>query len=138
LSMATIFVAVPLLTHLLGRMGGVEQRAARLAGILVLGAVGAFGLAWAGAGGSLAQLQFGAGELVFSVGCASTALYPVLTKWGLQRHLLSPYAVVRTFWSLLVGGVLIGLFGLLVESPAKLAMASPPDVLVVVYLGLFS
>lgn len=138
LSMATLFVSIPLLTYLLGRAGGVEQRALSLAAILVVGAVGAFALAWAEADGNLAALQFGIGEFGFFAGCVGSALYPVLTKWGLQRNLLSPNAGVRTFWSLVAGGVLIGLLGLLFESPQALTAATLTDISVVVYLGIFS
>ncbi len=41
LSMATLYVSVPLLAYCLGRMLGVEQRAGQLLGILALGAGGA-------------------------------------------------------------------------------------------------
>ncbi len=51
LSMATLYVSVPLLAYYLGRLFGVERRAVQLLGILILGAVGALGLAWAETGG---------------------------------------------------------------------------------------
>lgn len=138
LSMATLYVSVPLLAYCLGRGLGVERRAGRLLGILALGAAGALGLAWAEAGGQLGQLQFGIGEAAFFVGCLASALYPVLSKWGLARSWLSQRAVLRTFWSLLTGCVLIGLLGLIWEAPQTLANMTLFDALLLAYLGVFS
>ncbi|MGQ7246504.1 DMT family transporter [Halomonas sp. V046] len=138
LSMATLFVSVPLLAYALGRLIGVERRALGLLGLLALGAFGAIGLAWAEAGGDLAQLQFGLGEAAFFIGCVASALYPVLTKLGLSKGWLSPHAGVRTLWSLVLGGVLIGLLGVLFNSPAAITRLTLTDVALVAYLGLFS
>ena len=107
LSMATLYVSVPLLAYYLGRAFSVEQRAGQLLGILALGAVGALALAWAEAGGQLNELQFGLAESAFFVGCVASALYPVLSKFGLNRGWLSQRAEVRTLWSLLTGSVLV-------------------------------
>src|SRR5690606_40057798 len=59
LSMATLFVSVPLLAYCLGRGLGVEQPAGRLLAVLALGASGALGLAWAENGGNFAGMQLG-------------------------------------------------------------------------------
>ena len=138
LSMAALFVSVPLLAYGLGRGLGVEPAAGGLLRILVLGAVGALGLAWAETGGQPGALQFGIGEAGFFLGCVASALYPVLSKWGLNRGWLSPSAALRTFWSLLIGGVLIGLLGLIGEAPEALAGMTLADALLVAYLGVFS
>lgn len=138
LSMASLYVSVPLLAYCLGRGFGVEPRAGRLLGILALGAVGALGLAWAETGGRLGELRFGIGEAAFFVGCLASALYPVLSKWGLDRGWLSHRAALRTFWSLLTGGVLIGLLGLIWEAPQALATMTFSDALLLAYLGVFS
>lgn len=138
LSMATLYVGVPLLAYSLGRGIGVEQRAGQLLSILVLGAVGALALAWAEAVGQGTGMQFGAGEAAFFIGCVASALYPVLSKWGLGREWLSPNAALRTLWSLLAGSVLIGLLGLIWETPQALAMMTLSDALLVAYLGVFS
>ncbi|MPZ40807.1 MAG: EamA family transporter [Rhizobiales bacterium] len=138
LSMATLYVTVPLLAYGLGQGLGVERPAARLVGILALGAAGALGLAWAGNDGQLGGLQFGISEAVFFLGCLGSALYPVLSKWGLARGWLPDRAALRTFWSLLIGAVLIGLLGLVVEAPQALATMTFSDVLLVAYLGVFS
>jgi drug/metabolite transporter (DMT)-like permease len=138
LSMASLYVSVPLLAYCLGRGFGVEPRAGRLLGILALGAVGALGLAWAETGGRLGELRFGIGEAAFFVGCLASALYPVLSKWGLDRGWLSHRAALRTFWSLLSGGVLIGLLGLIWEAPRALATMTFSDALLLAYLGVFS
>lgn len=138
LSMATLYVSVPLLAFGLGLVFRVERLAWRLPGVLLLGAVGALGLAWAESGGRLDGMRFGIGEAAFFVGCVASALYPVLSKWGLARGWLSPRAGLRTFWSLLVGGGLIGLLGLIGESPSDLAGMTVGDAALLVYLGLFS
>jgi len=138
LSMATLYVSVPLLAYFLGRAFGVEQRAVQLLGILMLGAVGALGLAWAEAGGQLSGLKFGLAEAAFFVGCLASALYPVLSKWGLNRGWLSPWAELRTFWSLLTGSVLIGSLGLIWEDPQQLVSLTFSDGLLLAYLGVFS
>jgi len=127
-----------LLAYYLGRLFGVEQRAVQLLGILLLGAVGALGLAWAETGGHLSELQFGIAEAAFFVGCVSSALYPVLSKFGLNRGWLSQRAEVRTFWSLLTGSVLVGLLGLIVEAPQQLNNITLLDGLLLAYLGVFS
>ncbi|MFT5118094.1 MAG: drug/metabolite transporter (DMT)-like permease [Kiritimatiellia bacterium] len=138
LSMASLYVSVPLLAYYLGRLFGVEQRALQILGILILGAVGALGLAWAETGGQFAELQFGIAEAVFFIGCVASALYPVLSKFGLNRGWLSQRAEVRTFWSLLTGSVLIGLLGLITEMPRQLETITLMDALVLIYLGVFS
>lgn len=138
LSMATLFVSVPLLAYCIGRGLGVEQPAGRLLAILVLGAAGALGLAWAENGGDFSGLQLGLGELGFFFGCVASALYPVLSKWGLQRGWLASQAGLRTFWSLIIGAVLIGTLGLVSEDADALLRMTFSDVALVVYLGVFS
>ncbi len=141
LSMATLFVSVPLLAFLFGLAAGLERRGWRLPLILAMGAAGALLLALAEAGsqdGTGSEVVFGCGEAVFLLGCMASALYPVLSKWGLARGWLSTSATVRAFWSLALGGGLIGALGLVVEPAAALSTMRLRDVLVVVYLGLFS
>lgn len=138
LSMATLYVSVPMLAYYLGRLFGVEQRAIQLLGILMLGAIGALGLAWAETRGGFSELQFGLAEAVFFIGCIASALYPVLSKFGLNRGWLSPRAEVRTFWSLLTGSVLVGALGLIGEVPQQLMAMTLMDVLLLIYLGVFS
>ena len=138
LSMSTLYVSVPLLAYFLGRAFGVEKRARQLLGILVLGAGGAFGLAWAESGGQTAELQFGLAEAAFFVGCLASALYPVLSKWGLNHGWLSPSAELRTFWSLLTGSVLVALAGLVLEDTQQLISLTLTDGLLLLYLGIFS
>ena len=138
LSMATLYVSVPLLSYFLGRTFGVERRAIQLLGILALGATGALGLAWAESGGQPAELQFGLAEAAFFVGCLASALYPVLSKWGLNHGWLSPWAELRTFWSLFTGSVLVGLLGLIWEDPQLLIPLTLTDGLLLLYLGVFS
>jgi drug/metabolite transporter (DMT)-like permease len=138
LSMATLFVTVPLLAFLLGLGFGVERLAWRLPLILALGAAGALGLAFAESLAKDGRLQFGIGEAVFFLGCVATALYPVLSKWGLSTGRLPDSAAVRTFWSLGLGGVLIGLLGLALEPVDELLRMSARDLALLVYLGLFS
>jgi len=137
-SMATLYVSVPLLAYGLGRLAGVEQRASQLLIILSMGATGALALAWADAGARFSAFQFGLADAVFFIGCLASALYPVLSKWGLNRDWLSPRADVRTFWSLLTGSVLMGLLALGTESAQQLRALTLQDALVLTYLGVFS
>jgi len=138
LSMSTLYVSVPLVAYCLGRALGVEPRAGGLLALLALGAAGALGLIWAEAKGNLSALQFGTGEIVFAMGCTGSALYPVLSKWGLERGWLSHSATLRTFWSLLAGGVLIAGLGVSLEAPGNLSRMTATDLVVIVYLGVFS
>ena len=137
-SMATFYVSVPLVAYALGRVIGVEPRARRLLMLLALGAVGALGLAWAENRGQPGALRFGIDEVVFFAGCVASALYPVLSKWGLSHGWLAPQASVRTFWSLLAGSVLIGLMALVFEPPGQLTRITVSDGLLVTYLAVFS
>ena len=138
LSMATLHVSVPLLAFLLGLGLRVERPGWRLPAILALGALGALGLAvaegWQQGGG----LRFGIGEAVFFLGCIATACYPVLSRWGLASGRLPESAAVRTFWSLGLGGVLIGLAALAVEPVGRLAAMTGLDLVLLLYLGLCS
>ncbi|WP_444679017.1 EamA family transporter [Halomonas sp. E19] len=138
LSMATLYVSVPLLAYLLGLGFRVERLGWQLPAILALGAAGALGLAFAEAQDHGESMRLGIGEAVFFLGCMSSALYPVLSKWGLARELLPESAAVRTFWSLGLGGVAIGLLGLAIEPATRLVAMRWHDFALVVYLGLFS
>ncbi|WP_240470504.1 DMT family transporter [Halomonas halocynthiae] len=138
LTMATMFVSVPLLAYGLGRLVGVERRAGGLLALLTLGACGALALAWADAGGDVSRLNAGSAEALFFVGCIATALYPVLTKLGLAKGVLSARAGVRTLWSLALGAVLVAGLALLIESPGELKRLTRYDVFLIIYLGLFS
>ncbi|MCV0397188.1 MAG: DMT family transporter [Rhizobiaceae bacterium] len=138
LSMATLYVSVPLLAYALGRALGVERPDAALLGSLALGAAGALALAWVGDAGTEDGVRFGLAEAVFFLGCVASALYPVLSKWGLKRGWLSDSAALRTFWSLLAGGVLILCLGLVFEPAQALSRLTVFDLLLVAYLGVFS
>lgn len=138
LTMATLYVSVPLLAYFFGRVIGVEQRAVKLLGILAMGAMGALGLAWAESAGQFNEVQLGIGAAIFFLGCIASALYPVLSKWGIAREWLSPRAEVRTFWSLVIGAALIALPGAFGDQPQRLLQMTLLDTLLLVYLGVFS
>lgn len=138
LTMATLHVTVPLLAFLLGLGLRVESPGWRLPAILALGAIGALGLAVAEAWQQGGGLRFGVGEAVFFAGCVATALYPVLSRWGLASGRLPESAAVRTFWSLGLGGLLVGLAGLVIEPVGRLAAMRATDLALLVYLGLCS
>lgn len=137
LSLSTLYVSVPLLAYGLGRALGVERRDGWLLLALVLGALGALALNWS-ARHQQDGLRLGPGELGFFAGCVGSALYPVLTKWGLRKGWLPPQAAPRTFFSLLAGSALIGLLGLLTESPRRLGAMTVVDALLLLYLGVIS
>lgn len=138
LSMAVLYVSVPLLAYCLGLAFKVEQRGGPLLAILALGAAGALALAWAESRGRLDGLQLGVAEAVYFVGCFCSALYPVLSRWGLVRGWIAEHAALRAFWSLTIGAILVGILGLLQETPQSLARLTLPDMLLLAYLGVFS
>ncbi|HZH02543.1 MAG TPA: DMT family transporter [Myxococcaceae bacterium] len=138
LSMTVLYVVVPFLAYCLGRGFRVEPPRGRLVGILALGASGALGLAGAERGGRSGGLHLGSAEAVYFAGCFAIAFYPVLSTWGLAHRWISERASARTFWSLVVGGVLVGALGLMRETPQALARFTPSDVLLLAYLGVFS
>jgi drug/metabolite transporter (DMT)-like permease len=138
LSMATLYVSVPLLAYFLGRLFSVEHSSRILLSILALGASGALALAWAESGGQPGQMNFGFTELIYFFGCIASALFPVLSRWGLARGILSPSAELRTFWSLVSGALSIGLIGLVLESPLHLNRMNLIDILILTYLAVFS
>lgn len=135
LSMSAIYLSVPLIAYLLGRTFDVERPAPTLLALLVLGAAGALALASARNDGGL---RLGRSELVFAAGCAAFALYPVLSRWGLNKGWLPRSAAERTLGSLIGGAILIGAAGVVVESPGALQILSTSDWLIVAYLGLVS
>lgn len=137
-SMAVLFVSVPLLAYCLGRGFGVERPAPALLGCLLLGALGALALAWAQSLDAVRPLQPGTGEALFFVGCLCSALYPVLSKWGLARGWLHGASVPRAFWSLLGGALVSAALGLWLEAPDGLLNMGQREWLVVIYLGILS
>lgn len=142
LTMTVLYGSVPFLTYCLGLGLRVERPSGQLLGILTLGACGALGLAWADSADRLSQigagLQVGMPELVFFIGCIGLSFYSVLSKWGLARKRLSGQAGVRTFWSLLTGAVVVGALGLVEERPVVLLDMTVADLLLLLYLGVFS
>ncbi|MAT84418.1 MAG: EamA family transporter [Gammaproteobacteria bacterium] len=137
LAMASIYVAVPLVAYLLGRLLRVERAVPSLLAALVTGAAGALALVWVRDDGA-GSFRFGLDEVWYSLGCCACALYPVLSRWGLEKGWLPASAAVRTAWSLAAGALLIGSAGLLVESPRSLLVLGTSDWLIVGYLGVVS
>lgn len=138
LSMAVLFISVPLLAYGLGRGFRVERPAPALLGCLLLGALGALGLAWAESRENGQALRPGSGELLFFVACVCSALYPVLSKWGLERGWLHRRAAPRAFWSLCLGAMASAALGACLETPAHLLRLGGGEWLVLVYLGILS
>ncbi|HLS69834.1 MAG TPA: DMT family transporter [Kiloniellales bacterium] len=142
LSMSVLYISVPLLAYGLGLLLRVETPALALPALLALGALGGLFMAFAEASQDLHKgflgLAFGKGEAVFFAGCLGSALYPVLSKWGLLRGWISSSALQRTFWSLIMGTLLIALLGVLLERPSRLLAMQPLDWLLVAYLGVVS
>lgn len=136
LAMATLYVSVPLVAYFLGRLLRVERADAVLLLGLLLGAAGALSLSWAGSGPD--GFAFSKAEALYFAGCVASALYPVLSKWGLQQGWLTTNAALRTFWSLSAGGILIGLIGLGLEPFEDLYRMTGRDFLLIAYLGIFS
>jgi drug/metabolite transporter (DMT)-like permease len=135
---ASFFVSIPLLAYGLGRSFGVEPQAFDLLSILAIGACGALTLTWAEADGLSGGPQFGIGDGAFLIGCIGSAMYPVITKWGLAKSLISQIAAVRTFWSLVIGSIIFAILGFLLEDPEGLTAMTKLDILILLYLSVFS
>src|SRR5690625_4346265 len=132
LTLSVLYISVPLIAYSLGLFLRVEAPAFALPAILALGAAGGLALAWAQGGRSFLGIALGPGEAVFFAGCIASALYPVLSKWGLLRGWISRDALQRTFWSLVMGGLLIALMGALLEEHAALLSMRSLDLLLVI------
>ena len=135
-SMASLFVCVPLFTFLLSVVFRVERGNLQVLVLLLIGGLGALFLVRVEAGNS--EFSLGAEERAYLLGCAGMALYPVLSKWGLQRGWLVKDAVVRSAWGLLSGSISMAILGLILESPSDLVKMNFQDALVLLYLGVFS
>ncbi len=137
-TLSTLFVCLPLLAYGFGRLLRVEPRSPWMARTLLLGAVGALALIWAQGRGSVGRLQLGIPEAVFLLGCASLALAPAVTKWGLANDLLPANSLLRTFWIVVFAGILVGIAGVASESPTNLSRLGYRDAVLLLYLGVFS
>lgn len=135
-SMSSLFVCVPLFTFLLSVLLRVERLNFRVLGLLLLGGLGALILVRAEAGGS--EFRLGHEEFAYLLSCGGLALYPVLSKLGLQRGWLVESATVRSAWGLLTGSILTACLGLALESPGDLELLTGRDLLLILYLGVFS
>tara|TARA_R110001599_G_scaffold149429_1_gene333293 strand:- start:347 stop:1267 length:921 start_codon:yes stop_codon:yes gene_type:complete len=135
-SMASLFVCVPLFTFLLSAVFRIERFNFKMLGLLLIGGLGALLLVRVEANSS--EFYLGAEELAYLLGCGGMALYPVLSKWGLQRGWLVKNAAVRSAWGLLAGSISMAALGLILESPKDLGQMNFRDVLVLLYLGVFS
>lgn len=135
-SMASLFVCVPLFTFLLSAVFRVERVNLQKLGLLLIGGLGAQLLVRVEAGSS--GFYLGAEELTYLLGCGGMALYPVLSKWGLKRGWLVKNATVRSAWGLLTASISMAVLGLILESPADLGQINFRDILVLLYLGVLS
>lgn len=135
-SMSSLFICIPLFTFLLSVLLRVERLNFRLLGLLLLGGLGALILAQVSASGG--EFRIGFEELAYLLSCGGLALYPVLSKLGLQRGWLVEDATVRSAWGLLTGGLLTACLGLTIESPGDLQLLTGRDLLLILYLGVFS
>jgi len=135
-SMSSLFVCVPLFTFLLSVLLRVERLNFRLLGLLLLGGLGALILVRVEASGN--EFRLGHEEFAYLLSCGGLALYPVLSKLGLQRGWLVEDATVRSAWGLLTGSILTACLGLALESPGDLELLTGRDLLLILYLGVFS
>ncbi len=135
-SMASLFVSAPLFTFVIASFFGLERVNFRLLSLLVAGATGALLLVREEA--SAGAFAIGRVETAYLLGCVALALHPVLSNWGLSRGWLTNDAATRSAWSLLTAAVLMTILGLLQESPVDLLRLSGSDLLIVLYLGVFS
>lgn len=105
LSAGSIFTLLPLLSAAYAYILFRQRLSGRLAMLLCFGAFGALWVLFRGSLEKLLLLDFGYGEAIFFLGCCAFAAHPVAVK-----RLHGGEAIPRlTFWSLVVGTVLLGL-----------------------------
>lgn len=136
LVMSSLYVTVPVMAYFLGLKLRLAPPEHGLLTILITGAAGALLIAWATPmninGYSLT------GAWIYSIGCVAAAIHPVLSKWGLNRELLSASAANRTMYSLITGALLTLLAGIVIEPVTMLKHIELVDIGIILYLGIFS
>ncbi|SEG75207.1 DMT family transporter [Marinobacterium lutimaris] len=105
LSVAALFVTLPAIAWLLARLAGIERSGIGRLLVLLVGAAGALGLNLQGRAGSFSG--FGLGEWLFLAGCACSAAYSVSSRVLVLRDWLPANPLLATFWSLLIGALLM-------------------------------
>ena len=106
-SAAAVFTLTPFMAAGFGWLLMRQQMTGRMAGALILGAIGALWVIFRGDLGALLALDVGRGEAVYLVGCAAHALYTPLVR-RLNRG-ESP--LVFTFGTLVAGGIVLAIWG---------------------------
>lgn len=116
LAVAALFVTLPAFAWLLARLLGLERSGVGRLAVLLVGAAGALGLILHGRAGGVDN--FGLGEWLFLIGCACSAAYSVASRYLVIRDWLPEQPLLATFWSLLIGAILMTLLALL-QAPAN-------------------
>lgn len=138
LSVAALFVTLPSIAWLLARLAGIEHSGVGRLLVLLMGAAGALGLNLHGRAGELEG--FGLGEWLFLAGCACSAAYSVSSRVLVLRDWLPANPLLATFWSLLIGAVLMMLLAQsgAAETESFWQLLSLRDLGVLALLALFA
>lgn len=139
LTLAALFVTQPLFAYLLAIAAGMEAfRLSRLV-TLLLAALAALVIVSRAELHTLAGLHPGLGELIFLCACVLSAGYSLLSRYASDRGLIRADALRTTCFSLLGGGLLIGLPETLAgDLPEFLRSLGSSDLLALGYLTLFT
>lgn len=139
LTLAALFVTQPLFAYLISMIIRIERLQWRRLSTLLLAAMAALIIVSRADFERLAGLHLGFGETLFLGGCLLSACYNNLSRYASDRELIPAMPYRTTCYSLLAGGVLIGipdvLLGRLDSFFATLAFT---DLAALGYLTLFT
>jgi drug/metabolite transporter (DMT)-like permease len=139
LTLAALFVTQPLFAYLIAVAARIERLQWSRLGILTLAAAAALVIVSRGDIGRLFALHVGFGELIFLIGCVMSAGYNNLSRYASDTGLIPADPLRTTCYSLLAGGVLIGLPQTLLGAlPGFLQTLGRIDLLALGYLTLFT
>ena len=138
LVVSALFVTVPLIGWLMGRVLSLEKPGIKRVSVLALGAVGALGLVFHGR--PLSEFHLGGGEWWFIFGCACSAAYAVFSRWFVKAQWLPAAPLTATFWSLFIGALLMGLISFVSGDPFAQfeQQVAGKDIAVLAVLALFA
>lgn len=129
-----IFTLLPLTSGLIGYIAMRIKMTLMQVVALVIGSMGATWVLFDGSLTALIAFDLGRGELLFALGTLSFATYAPLVK-KLHR---GESILAMTFWVLVSGTVILGVFGATLISATQWETVSSPAYMGVVYLALFN
>ncbi|WP_432695216.1 DMT family transporter [Marinobacterium sp. YM272] len=139
LTLAALFVSQPLFAYLISMLIRIETLQWKRLGTLLLAALAALVIVSRADLERLAGFHLGFGETLFLGGCVLSACYNNLSRYASDRHLIPSRPYRTTCYSLLSGGVLIGIPDLLIgDLGSFFATLGLTDLSALGYLTLFT